>query len=94
MSSVTAVRMSQAMPNRLGPAIGMLIGIGAIYYSGLGYAAIASFSIGLGWYFLQKSSYYVVLTTSSGEQQALEDKDLIWISKIVSALNESIIFRG
>ena len=94
MSGVTAVRMSQTTPNRLGPAIGMLLGLGILYNSGLSLAALLFFAAGLVWYFLQKTSYYVVLTTSSGEQQALEDNDLVWVSNVVAALNESIVYRG
>jgi len=41
-----------------------------------------------------KNKYSVVLSTSSGENQALTSKDKIHIERVVSALNEAIVSRG
>lgn len=41
-----------------------------------------------------KNKYSVVLSTSSGENQALTSEDKSYIEKVVAALNESIVSRG
>jgi len=41
-----------------------------------------------------KNKYSVVLSTSSGENQALSSEDKTHIEKVVSALNEAIVSRG
>jgi hypothetical protein len=42
----------------------------------------------------QKTIYQVVLASSSGENDALSDKDQDFINKVVEALNDAIVFRG
>lgn len=42
----------------------------------------------------QKTEYSVLLTTASGEAKALTSDDGAFISKVVSALNHSIVHRG
>jgi len=41
-----------------------------------------------------KDKYSVVLSTSSGENQALTSEDKTHIEQVVSALNEAIVSRG
>jgi len=42
----------------------------------------------------QKTEFSVLLTTSSGEVKALTSRDSEFISKVVGALNDSIVHRG
>jgi len=46
------------------------------------------------WWFLQKNTYSVVLSSASGNQDALTDKDADFIQRAVSALNDAIVYRG
>ncbi|NWD27067.1 MULTISPECIES: DUF6232 family protein [Pseudomonas] len=94
MSGVTAVKTSQIDPNRLLPLILLVVGLIVGYNKGVNLISIGLVLAGGAWLYLQKSTYFIVLSTSSGEQQALQDKDLSWISKVVAALNEAIIYRG
>lgn len=41
-----------------------------------------------------KGTYSVVLTTSSGEVQAISTKERAYVDKVVAALNEAIVARG
>jgi hypothetical protein len=94
MSGVTAVKTSQINPNRVGPMVLIIIGAAIGYNKGIDALSVVLVVAGLAWFFMQKTIYTIVLTTSSGEQQALQDSDLSWISRVVSALNDSIIHRG
>ena len=94
MSGVTAVKTSQIDPNRLVPLLLLVVGLIVGYNKGVNLISFGLVVAGGVWLYLQKSTYFIVLSTSSGEQQALQDKDLSWISKVVAALNEAIIFRG
>lgn len=95
MSGVTAVKTSRVDPKRLWPVICAVVGAYIAYKNqGINAISFIFMAVGLVWFFVQKTIYFVVLSTSSGEQQALQDTDFIWISKVVTALNESIIYRG
>jgi Family of unknown function (DUF6232) len=95
MSGVTAVRTSRTGPDRKWPTVCLVVGAAIAYaHGGINAASIVLLAAGALWMWMQKPTFFVVLSTSSGEQQALKDQSGSWISKIVSALNESIIFRG
>jgi hypothetical protein len=72
----------------------MIVGVIIGYNKGINTVSVVLFFAGLAWFFMQKTIYTIVLTTSSGEQQALQDVDLSWISRVVGAINDSIIHRG
>jgi hypothetical protein len=46
------------------------------------------------WWTKQKPELSVVLSSSSGEAQALGSKDAAYINSVVEALNNAIIHRG
>lgn len=95
MSGVTAVRTSRVDPQKNIPILMMIIGgIIAYAHGGLNGWSILMVVAGAMWLWLLKPTYFVTLSTASGEQQALEDKSATWISNVVAALNESIIYRG
>lgn len=95
MSGVTAVRTSRVDPAKNIPIIMMIVGgIVAYAHGGLNGWSILLLVVGALWLWLQKPTFFVTLSTASGEQQALEDKSSAWISSVVAALNESIIYRG
>lgn len=56
--------------------------------------ALIFLAIGIAWFILNKPKYSVVLSSASGEAEALTSKDSDFISRIVKALNEAIIARG
>lgn len=55
-------------------------------------AAIVAFSV--FWGLQEKPDYIVVLSTSSGESQALKSTDRLYVQSVIGALNQSIVHRG
>lgn len=95
MSGITSVQSSEEKPSKLLPII--FLGIGALSLLGGKDAisfAIIMLAIGGIWLKLQKTTYHVLLHTASGEAKALSSHDEGWVSKVVHAINDSIIHRG
>jgi len=96
MSGITSVQSSIEKPKRLMPAI--FIAIGAVLLVGVPKDTwqfdVFCLAVGGAWLALQKTIYHVLLHTSSGQAKALSSKDEQWISKVVHALNDSIVHRG
>lgn len=95
MSGVTAVKPSRQDPSRgLSIILGIigllcLTGGGGAIFVGLLFLAAAV----IAWV-NAKATYYVVLSTSSGETKALSSKDGAFITRVINALNDSIVHRG
>lgn len=92
MQGVTSVNLGIEKPSRLGPFIVGMIGIGFLLTGKA--AGLAMLFTAIMWWFLQKPTWVVVLSSASGEIKALADKDGTLIRGIVDALNQSIIHRG
>lgn len=98
MSGVTAVKPATFTPPKLPPLLIMLI-TGFVSYTNIGkndngvivFGVLSLFC--LLWILMQKKKYYVVLSTASGETQALYDYDPAWIDQVIAALNECIVYR-
>jgi hypothetical protein len=92
MSGVTSVKTGVEDPSRSGPIwLGIIGGVTFRYNWQIGVALIA---LAIFWWFCQKPTLSVVLSSSSGEMQALSSKDATYIRAVVEALNNSIIHRG
>jgi hypothetical protein len=96
MSAVTSVKQAVNEPSRGGPIffgiVGFLIcliGNTAAIVIGL-FILVCAIAVGVQ----QKAEYIVVLSTSSGESQALKSADKSYVESVVNALNHSIIHRG
>jgi hypothetical protein len=48
----------------------------------------------LGWYFMQKTKYWVRIGTAGAEANATWSKDKNWTMGVVAAINEAIVRRG
>ncbi|AQH01673.1 hypothetical protein A9R05_23085 [Burkholderia sp. KK1] len=103
MSGVTAVRMTVTRPSKMAPGMLIVAGvvIAASMFAGDGPVAMKSLmfpaivvALGVLWISQIKPTFYVVLSTASGETQALKDRSADWISRIVDALNRCIVYRG
>lgn len=92
MSNITSVKSFVEKPSRLGGVIVLLIGLGIAMSSpvvGMIIAALAA-----AYLYQQKTKYHVMLATSGGEVSALTTHQSDYLQKVVSALNEAIIYRG
>jgi hypothetical protein len=92
MSGVTAVSSYIINPNRKGPIIVAILGLLAFFIGWL--YAIIIIGLAVAWWFMQKHKYTVVLSSASGNEDALTDLDQNFIFRVVDALNESIVYRG
>ncbi|MDQ2821298.1 MAG: DUF6232 family protein [Pseudomonadota bacterium] len=92
MNGVTSVKRFEKKPPRIVPiviAVGSLVAMSASVIVGLIILAAA-----IGIWKIQKAQYSVVLSTSSGEAQALTSPDRPYIERVIAALNNAIITRG
>ena len=110
MNAVTSVKQGVNHPSHAGPFIFGLLGLivsaaGFQVHSGGGAAwsqdQVSAVVIGfilvaaaIFWGYQEKSEYIVVLSTSSGESQALKSNDRLHVESIIGALNQSIVHRG
>jgi hypothetical protein len=95
MSGITSINVSEDKPSRTVPAVIIALGIIALL-GGKAFLpyAIAVIAVGSSWFALQKSVFHVLLTTASGEAKALTSNNKKWITKVITALNDSIVHRG
>lgn len=95
MSGVTAVKSIQKNPSRVGPIVLIVIGV-LMLFGGQDVlmGALVFLAAGIIWWISKKPEYIVLLSSASGETQALNSKDKAFIDKVVKALNEAIIARG
>ena len=95
MSGITSIKSYQQDPSRVSPIVVFLIGGvfaiagGVATFIGLGIIALA-----IVMWASQKKTFSVLLNTASGESEALTSDDSRFISQVVEALNEAIIYRG
>lgn len=92
MSNVTSVKSFEQKPKRLGGVLVLLVGLAiAVNTPVVGLLIAASSAVYL---IMQKTMYHVMLATAGGEVSALRTVQREYLEKVVSALNEAIIYRG
>lgn len=96
MNGVTSVESHRHSPSRVGLIIGvafglllMTLGSWGSFFLGLFIAAACGYAL-----YKQKATHVVVLRSSSGETEALTSRDEDYIRDVVSALNDSIVYRS
>lgn len=93
MAGITSVKFFTDKPSKLWPILALLFALGA-WSSNANIWTIAVpllISIAL---FMRKPTHHVVLSSSSGEQRALNSQDKDFIAGVIDALNKAIISRG
>ena len=98
ISGITSVKSLVQRPMK-GPMILIAIGVIALanaviegHIDMLGYVLVFGGG-GLFW-LIKGAKYILVLSTASGEVQALTSRNQTFISRIVNALNQAIVQRG
>lgn len=92
MGNVTSVKTGEEKANKATGVILALIGFFTLF--GSIWVGLIILIVGVLAFIGAKDKYSVVLSTSSGENQALTSEDKAYIEKVVFALNESIVSRG
>lgn len=96
MNGVTSVKTGRKDPSRWGPIILGIVGLVSLGGAAAGSVILGLTLIGLAvfWWTKQKPELSVVLSSASGEAQALKSKDAEFINGVIEALNSAIIHRG
>lgn len=96
MSNVTSVKQGVTPASKVGPIIMIVLGLLMTVAGETGPLVTGLLMIGAGvaWWIKAKPTYSVMLSTSSGEAQALASKDQAYIQSVINALNQAIIHRG
>lgn len=95
MSGVTAVKAYEKGPNRLPPIILGVLGVLAMSSGGGGVPTGVLMLIGaIAWASMQKPEFWIILSTASGESKVLAHRDRVFVTQVVDALNDAIIYRG
>lgn len=92
MSGVTSVTQVIYKPNRKWPLI--LAVIGLLLFIWKWWIAVIVLAAAALWWFLQKTKYGVLMSSASGDQEALSSTDKEFINKVITALNDAIVHRG
>jgi len=94
MSGITSVKAAFDQPLK-GPAILGGIGVLALFTGEAGAIIIGLLLIaGAILWFIKGKKHIVVLSTASGEAEALSNSNSGFIGRIIAALNEAIVERG
>jgi len=93
MQGVTSVSARVQNPNRIGPIVGLVIGLAMLGSDlrGVGFVICLACAAML---YLQKAVHSIILQSASGEVQALSSKDGAHIGAVVAALNDALVHRG
>jgi uncharacterized membrane protein YvbJ len=92
MAGVTSVHCAEVPAKRGGAILTALIGLLLLFANvALGLVIL---SIGIIWAFTLKDRYAAAVNSASGEIQAVVSTDQAYISSIVQAVNEAIVYRN
>jgi len=93
MSGVTSVGTHAIGPSRKGPIIlgivGLVASLGGKWIAGIPLVALSIF-----WWTRQKPTLTILLSSASGEVEAVRSQDAGFIFGVEEALNNAIIHRG
>lgn len=92
MNGVTSIAAVEERPNRIVPILLIVVGVPPVF-SGF-YVGLAFSLVGVIWCAMQKSTYYVVLRTASGQRRALKTYQKEYLQQVIAALNNAIVHRG
>ncbi|MGY6256569.1 DUF6232 family protein [Paraburkholderia caledonica] len=95
MSGITAIAHREKSSSRVGGlSLALLAIVIAVSWEALRPMAAVMLVVGVLWALRARGRYDVILNTSSGQLQAFSSPDREFVRRIVSALNEAIVFRG
>jgi RNA polymerase subunit RPABC4/transcription elongation factor Spt4 len=93
MAGITSVRSTVIAPNRGWAILTAIVGIGCLIGGAIGWG-IFLLAAGVVWAIALKDTYAVAVNSASGEIQAVVSKDEGYITDIVQAVNEAIVYRN
>jgi len=94
MSGITSVKAAVDQPLK-GPAILCGIGLLMLFFGEVSLIVIGLLLIaGAIFWYIKGKKHIVVLSSASGEAEALSSTDASFIGRIIAALNDAIVDRG
>lgn len=100
MSGITSVRPFTEVPSKGGPILLIIVGA-LLVMGGFGQSSvfgvvlgIITVAVGIAWYKSKKDIYHVVVHSASGESRLIHSIDRSYITSIIAALNEAIVYRS
>jgi len=93
MSNVTSVKTRTEPASRVVGYLFVLIGI-VCFIATNWIAGLICIAIGAAIIMTAQATYHVMLSTAGGETSALKTKQIDYINKVVTALNDAIVHRG
>lgn len=93
MSGVTSVRFERIDPKRGWPLFIVVVGLLLLVAPDTRGLAVFLLLVGMVWLAVLKTEYAVALRSSSGEVRAIKNTNSEFISGIIGALNEAIVYR-
>jgi hypothetical protein len=94
MSNISSVSLFEIKRSRILEILMIIIGLFMLAADDTRIVGVLLIMIAIALFFLLKNSYSVRIQSTSGEADGLISKDGEYVNKIVSAVNEAIIFRG
>jgi len=98
MSNITSVQTVEVPPPYGGPfflfGLSIFFLIWALWNPVMWLFVLGSIGLCIYWGAVQKSTYVLVLTTASGEQQALRSEDSSYLLRVELAVVDAIVARG
>ncbi|HZQ90386.1 MAG TPA: DUF6232 family protein [Terriglobales bacterium] len=93
MASVTSVRFERIPPKRGAPILITIIGFLVLMFPEGRWFGVTLLVFGILWLLLLKTNCAVALSSASGEVRAIKSTDSDFITGIVDALNDAIVYR-
>jgi uncharacterized membrane protein YfhO len=94
MNNISSVSLFEIKRSRILEILMIIIGLLMLAGDSTRIIGVLLIMIAIALFFLLKNSYSVRIQSTSGEADGLISKDGEYVNKIVSAVNEAIIFRG
>ncbi|WP_347069741.1 DUF6232 family protein [Flavobacterium sp. WV_118_3] len=96
LSNISSVTINRIKESRFNPRVVIITGLIALFIPNDFQIMIGGILliVGIMWHINIRDSFTVRISTNSGETDSIISSDEDYIKKIVSALNEAIIYRG
>lgn len=94
MRNISSVHVGKIEPSRIGAGLLLLFGILLSFSDASRAIGIIAVVLGAIWLFLLKNKYTVRISSNSGEANSLVSKDQGYISQIVAAVNDAMVYKG
>ncbi|HEY2362757.1 MAG TPA: DUF6232 family protein [Candidatus Angelobacter sp.] len=93
MAGITSVRSTVIPAKRGWGILTAIVGLILLFASQIGWGCVL-LAVGVFWAIALKDDHAVTINSASGEIHAVVSKDAGYISSIVQAVNEAIVYRN